>query len=953
MTHMQRRQFLLGATALGVVPMLGTIAASPARAAALPVLADLDVLGEPGRWNSYSREREPSCDVVQAVEFTLSPTTYGSGANMIVVADTVFVEGVVRAPSRDLTIAARKVVFRDGAQIDTSGEAGVDRSDTAPQGVTPGDKGGDGQKGASGAPGGNVSIFASQVQGVMNIVANGGAGAQGQQGGAGAQGATGLQGSPASSKNDAGKGAPGGRGGTAGSGGQGGDGGVAGKIFCILSASPQTDPQFSALGGRGGDPGVPGRVGAPGLGGNPGQPCYKQRVPKSPENPAPRWEEYCGPQASQGDSGPAGNPAPQVNGRGIDQPPVAPEVQIGDMAKIYARFPITALTMSLYRCELDILNGTTDEIQDRLGWISACAAADGSGNSFYEERKKRLSADEVGQPSKDELQSIAGQSALMATNVSLGLDVFGHAPQYISDLNPDFLKSQSREWVDIATSVEDAYFSLLDKGQNAKVQADKLNAARSRVDDAIKAADLTIAKNETAINALGDNILALASQALDLQLQIERADQEFRRDVANKRGCEFKEMVSFVMGVITVAAAIYTGYGAFTGAMAAANAASSASSAGGVAGVINDLKILKKSFSDSGLVSAYKEMQQGYAEVKDALKQDSTKIVVSLEAFEAQLKDFMDLDSAKKYRDLMRQLAAVAQSKNAKQLELTQLVHQNDMERLQKISRKLESDRIGRMVASSQNPAMTECIVFLGRFLEQAKRSILRVTDLQRRGIGYLTCTPITLTYRTSRVAELNAIQSQLGDAWVRGLEEQTGSRQEMKSVLELTRASYPEVFKALEKENRAAFAIPVDHPAFNVAGTAFMRSSWVDLSIPKLPSTVKTIVCRLTHSGVSLVKNKSGQVFTYLHSSRGTNLVYDRKSGSEWESRVVQAGNLRGEDYYIQLSPFATWILEVDKVSGIDWKKTDQVVLKFTSSFIPADKFKSEQILLKGLNLQ
>ncbi|MFN3321107.1 MAG: hypothetical protein ACK43M_20365 [Allorhizobium sp.] len=655
--------------------------------------------------------------------------------------------------------------------------------------------------------------------------------------------------------------------------------------------------------------------------------------------------------AAKGDDGPMGSSAPQVHDRGADKPPVSPELRIGDIEEVAAHIPITALAMSLYRWELDMLNNQSAEIAEKISWISACAASPRSGAAFYENRTRRLNTTEVGEPSKPELEALSRQATIMVSNVALGLDVYGHAPQFVSDLTPDFLKSQSVEWIEIATEVEQAYLSLLDKNSSLEVKTAKLKAARAQVSTSIRIADETIRRNGQTIAALQKDISLLIARVVELQLLIEMADQDFKRDVAANGGCELEDMINFAVGVVTVAAAIYTGVGALTGAMAAANAAAAATAWQGVQGVIDDIKILKKSFDESGFVDAYRDMKRGYNEAKEALKTDRTKLLVSLEAFESQLAPYLDMPSARKYRDLMRQLVDVAQTKNAKQLDLTQLLHQNDAERTLQVSRQLEADRIGRMVASSNNPAMTECIVFLGRFLEQAKRSILRITDLQRRGMVYLTCAPINLTYRTSRVAELSAVQLQLGQAWIRGLEEQGGSRQEMTSTFELSRLRYPDVFRALEKENRSAFAIPVDHPEFNRGGTSYLLCSSVDMLIDGLPGETQAFTCRLTHSGSSVIRNRAGQGFTFIHSRRPTNLSYERTAAASWKPTIKIDGNLRGESEFIALSPFTTWLLEFPPGNQIDWNRVDALRLIFTVSFIPSDEVYRPEAVLRELD--
>lgn len=954
MTYLQRRVFLKAATALGMGTLVVGARWERAKAQTLPSVSDLDFLGEPGRWNSYSREREPTCDVIQAVEFTLSQTTLGAGSDTVIAADVVTIDGLVKTKGRHITIAARRIICNEGSAIDTSGSDGTSRTDAAAPGDVLGAAGKDGEKGDDGEPAGNVSLYTYSIDGRLLVTANGGNGAQGQKGGTGAQGKNGGQGAAGSRRSRPGTGGSGGKGGTAGSGGTGGDGGQAGGITCYVSTEPEFEPTLVANGGNGGQEGEPGSPGKRGLGGNPGDPCFTYYQPRGPDHAGGEvnscWErKYWAP---AGEQGPVGDEATQINSPGVVQPAKTPVLQMGDSSKIFEFFSITTLAMGLYRCELDMLNGDYAEVEARASWISACAASATSGRAFYEGKRQRLGTAEVGEASRAELDAMSGQAGGIASNIRLGFDAFGHAPQFVSDLTPEFLKEQSQEWIGIATTLQAAYLSLLSQNTSLEEKSRALQSGRSAVNASITAGDQAIRSNEQRISVIQTDILALVSCVADLQRQIELTDQQFRNDVSGRGGCSLENMISFVVGVVAIAAAVYTGYGALVGAMATANAGGP-SAGRGIQGVIDDFRVLGDSFKKADLQSHLNEMRQGFQQASDALKTDRTKLVVSLEAFEEQLKPFMDMPSAVRYRDLLRQLVDVAQAKNMKQVELTQIVYQNDRERLEQVSRQMESDRIGRLVASTNNPALTECVVFLGRFLEQTKRNILRVTDLQRRGLTYLTCVTINLSYRTSRVEELSVPQAQLGDAWLRALQEQAGSRQEMVAEFELARSSHSRLFDALAKIGRAEFAIPTDHPTFNRGGTAYLRAASVDLKVNTFPASVQEFTCRLTHSGASLVRDRAGRAFTFLHSRRPTNLSYERLASNEWQATTTVERNLRGDEKFIQLSPFTTWLLEFEAYDALDWTGVDALRFEFKVSFIPSDRTYEPENVFQSIRLQ
>jgi len=704
-----------------------------------------------------------------------------------------------------------------------------------------------------------------------------------------------------------------------------------------------------ANGGGGGSEGNPGNPGIGGIGGSAGNPCFPY-VEIDGRGGIRTGERCYSEQAAKGAAGPDGDKASSPKGAGASQPALTPVLSIGKSDGLFEYSSINAILMSLRRCDLDVLNELDlNETVNRAEWIALSASSPYCGKSFYADRRVRLSSQEVGEPTTTELQAVAAQAYSIVSNLKLGLDTFGNAPHYVSDLTPQFLKEQNAEWIKIAQTIQDAYLLLITEGSDRDVKSSQLGLARQQVANAYEIAKKTIINGQQSITTIQVDILKLNSRVLELQQQMQEADAALKRAVrARSGGCDLGNLIAFVAGVVTIATAVYTGYGALSGMMAAANAVPRTQS--GVQGVINDFKVITKSFEDSKLTDRYVEMQRAFDQVKDALKTDKTKIVISSEAFEEQLAPYLDMPEAVRFRDLMRQLADVAQSKNSKQYEITQLVEQIQKEQAEQTSRRLESDRIGRMVANLKNPAMAECTVFLGRFLEQTKLQILRTTDLQRRGVSYLTCTPIKLSYRSTVVEDLLIPQAQLGEAWTRALQEQGGARQSMDAEFELKRESDPAFFSNLAEKGQAVFSVPIDHPSFNRGGTSFVLASEVGLNID-FPNGVKAYTCRLTHSGTSLVRDKAGKVFNFLHSRRPTILSY-RRSGEDWVPTVAVAGNLRGDDKYISLSPFTTWTVEFDPVELVDWSTVTKFACAFKLTVIPSSQVYHPEAALQAIKM-
>ena len=127
-------------------------------------------------------------------------------------------------------------------------------------------------------------------------------------------------------------------------------------------------------------------------------------------------------------------------------------------------------------------------------------------------------------------------------------------------------------------------------------------------------------------------------------------------------------MIEFVVGVIAVCYGFYLGIAAIADTFKSANSASSTGT------IIKDIEIIVDTFDKSKAADYFKKMQDGFNKVEDALKNDQTKIVVSLEGFEKELAPFLDMDEAKEYRDLMRQLVDVARTRNEKLLSYSQFL---------------------------------------------------------------------------------------------------------------------------------------------------------------------------------------------------------------------------------------------------------------------------------------
>lgn len=109
---------------------------------------------------------------------------------------------------------------------------------------------------------------------------------------------------------------------------------------------------------------------------------------------------------------------------------------------------------------------------------------------------------------------------------------------------------------------------------------------------------------------------------------------------------------------------------------------------------IQQIKFIRDTFKSTNLPQNFKSIQDGYAEVKDSLATKNAKIVISLDSFEQQLQQYMQLSQAAKYRDLMRDFVGACQSRNNKQIDYTRCLLAAAEAKSQVEGLKPEADRI-------------------------------------------------------------------------------------------------------------------------------------------------------------------------------------------------------------------------------------------------------------------
>ncbi|QND19234.1 hypothetical protein HB774_02565 [Rhizobium leguminosarum bv. viciae] len=583
-------------------------------------------------------------------------------------------------------------------------------------------------------------------------------------------------------------------------------------------------------GGEPGSNGARGDGGEGGIGGLPGNRCYESRPHGRPgrEGYEPGGTTCYREEARQGgrgDPGPEGplNPAIPIKGQSKSSQKMA--ASFSDIAPFV---PITQLKMMLSACYVSFANLDASELAEKLNWIYQIASASQSGKMFYDERATRAGATEVGQPSSSEISTVANQALLLLQRLRTGLDAFGHAPNYVSNLSPKYLTNASDRLLDIAEKVESEHEKYLTALSNLQDASEPLKASLELAKESIQETGENIREYDATANQVQDEIADLSVTIEVVKQKLLSAEEAFQDAISSKAGnCSLGQMIQFVVGVVAIC------YGMYQGAIAVADSFKTANSTTSDGSIIKDMQFLVDTFDKNKVDEHFKKMQDGFAKVQDALKTNDTKLVVSLESFETQLKPYLDMPEAVEYRDLMRQLVDVARAKNDKQVLYTQLVLKSTKAKLDEEALRLETVRVGRLVAETNNPALTDCVTFLTALLVKVKLEVLELLDLRRRALVYETLVSMRPLYKWNRVIELRDAQTALDGALTRAMDTLGRERQNFDAEFVLSKSRFPWVFEKLSEGRMAAFAIPVDDPQFNRGGTSFVTLYQVSMRVP------------------------------------------------------------------------------------------------------------------------
>ncbi len=608
--------------------------------------------------------------------------------------------------------------------------------------------------------------------------------------------------------------------------------------------------------------------------------------------------------------------------------------------------------MLLQSAQLSFLNEETDSLVAQLTWIAQLAESQGAGSEFWKMRSGWNAPESIRTVQDQEWKTISQASRILLDRYLSGLNAFGYAPHYVSQLSFDFLTSQTKQFIDNASAIEASYIAWQANKQQIDNRRKAIADARNKLASDI--ADLR--QQATTQSSLADQIqnqIAPVIATLDhVQNALVQAQAAFDEAVRAKGGCNFLDMVKFVSGVIAIASGVYAGAGAIADAFNNANEKLDDDD-----NFIDSVKILAGTFKESGAAKDFKEMQQGFKDLQASSKNQNAKLVVSLDSFEKQLEPFLDLPAAQAYRDLLRSFVDLTKTRNDKQVAYTQARIQSQTATSQADKMAVEFAQTTTTLAQSTNPALDDEEQFLSGYLQTSKQWIMEMIDLKRRALMYRTLfsTPIKLNFRDIRVVDLRTASDRLDREWVYELNQLPGAGHPQplnNPTFTLALSGNQDLRTLLAKTGEVVFTIPTDYSSFNRAGTSFVSVTEVALDLTGVSSRSNRFTAQLEHQGSSTFVNSDGKLMNFLHAPRLVNLDYNFTNGAWVEGEQGTSGNLGQLDsYYILLSPFSTWRLKIVSDTEVDWAAVDHLTFRFKGTLIPRDSAITERLFANHLS--
>jgi|GEM_PF-6404602 len=628
---------------------------------------------------------------------------------------------------------------------------------------------------------------------------------------------------------------------------------------------------------------------------------------------------------------------------------LAPLVEHWDLNEIARFAPIRHLEVLLHDCERSYLNSDFKDAGQKLTWVHQLASNTAKPSTVALTSIVPLPTDEIHSAERREVVALTANKLL--SQLRLGFDFFGYPRNFVPLVDLKYYEQTLDALFGVAETVEKRFEDFWRGRKDVDAYKGLLNAAALTIEATIRSQEQKGVQLGESANQLLSDIKTLSEKASGLEVLLQEADRDFKDALSRKSpGCQLSDMLAFVRAVVIMVAAIYTG-----GAAIAVGIAGFVESGVSITediqkrnknAPVTDEAIAKYRIDHLEMVGeGVGKLEEAYAKFRELLKnkeEHSVKIAVDEQNFEAQLKPYLDLPEAQKYRDLMRSFVDICKTRNDKIVEFTaNTLEQADI-KVRNQQRLLDAtvfkDRLSTATAQSLDYEAIKSDLRVA--LDDCKHSLIRILYASHRALEYWSLDFQSLSFKDETIAQLRATFGQWKTRVLDAVQERNRDPQKFTNVvIELDRATMPNVFDRFVSVGVLDFNLSIDQGDFQKLDAA-VTVSRVHVEIPGAETNDRTYKFTLTHNGRGTFRTTKGKIVDFIHRPRATTEVYQlAKDGSVNPQGPSQIGLLGAEDgKYAYLSPFAHWTLEMpeNQNHGRSLKTVTKVKLTFDGYSMP-----------------
>jgi hypothetical protein len=371
------------------------------------------------------------------------------------------------------------------------------------------------------------------------------------------------------------------------------------------------------------------------------------------------------------------------------------------------------------------------------------------------------------------------------------------------------------------------------------------------------------------------------------------------------------------------------------GSAAVAAVGELSSVAAGLAAGLQGLKNAVKSVKAIG--SDLNDIKGAFDTFRQEIARNETKLALDETGFEKTISPFLFLNSAQSLQQLLQTYFETVRARNQQLLNLSSLVVKQETLRTTIAQKTLEQQRIRDQYAASGDPTVAACSNFMATLLSEVKKSLYYFLYQENAALNYWTlqnkALPVT---GDTDVVQLRSTHENIQDRIVTELQLRNGDTLAFQAPLLFRASNYPVEFDLFRTTGKFTFHIPLTDKGFQKLFSNYCEVTVINVTL--LVEGVRgqgDIQATIEHCGVSDFLTTQGSRMTYYHDPRFT--TYNYPISDPQHPYTPSTSNLGAQNgNFAYLSPFATWVVSIDKNAGPDLSRVNALQLVFNGFHLP-----------------